>query len=292
LQNDSSRQRVFRSRSLNFPAPSSALPVTWRTLEGFRRPRLGPLQLRSTSELLPTLRSGLPTFLSWDSLGFRYLPGIAAGSSVPDPSCAPPSMSSLASTPARALLPSLRARRFLAVHRVPTPWFRTTSPAFSAIDSRACCIPLPILGFFAFQLGHRVWIEHRSPLLEVILAGRRRAAFPRSRCSPRRISPFRSRSVSPRSLPSWRSPLSSGHLAKTPLPVKPFLASSSDLSPSRLLSAKGPCTLGAVFGRRWPVLPGLSSPSRSFDLQFGLRRILGGCSPAQRVFSSSSKLHP
>lgn len=153
---DSSRQRVFRSRSLNFPAPSSALPVTWRVLEGFRRPRLGPLQLRSTSELLPTLRSGLPTFLSWDSLGFRYLPSISAGSSVPDPCRTLPSMSSLASTPASVFPPRLRARRFLAVHLVPTSWFCTTSPDFSAIELRACCISLPIVGFIAFQLICRV----------------------------------------------------------------------------------------------------------------------------------------
>lgn len=95
-------------------------------------------------------------------------------------------------------------------------------------------------------------------MLEVILAGRRRAAFPRSYLTPRRISPLRSRSVSPRSLPSWRSPLSSGHLVNTPLPVRSFLASSQDLSPSRLLSAKRRCTIG----RRIRAL--LACPSWAF----------------------------
>jgi hypothetical protein len=35
--------------------------------------------------------------------------------------------------------------------RVPSAWFRTTSTGFSERCLRACCIPLPIMGFAAFQ---------------------------------------------------------------------------------------------------------------------------------------------
>lgn len=35
--------------------------------------------------------------------------------------------------------------------RVPSSWFCTTSTGSSSLTSRACCIPLPILGFTAFR---------------------------------------------------------------------------------------------------------------------------------------------
>lgn len=45
----------------------------------------------------------------------------------------------------------LRSTRDHLVDHVPSSWFCTTSTAFSARGSRACCIPLPILGFIAFH---------------------------------------------------------------------------------------------------------------------------------------------
>jgi hypothetical protein len=76
---------------------------------------------------------------------------------------APPSTCSPASTPAQALLPSLRSRsatfaipfrphRFARSRRFSppiAPFARSFAPLL-AQDSRACCIPLPILGFVAF----------------------------------------------------------------------------------------------------------------------------------------------
>jgi len=82
---------------------------------------------------------------------------------------APPSTSSPASTPAVTLLPSLRSRganlaipfrphRFSRSRRL-TPPIALLAQAFAPLlaqDSRACCIPLPILGFAVFPVVIRV----------------------------------------------------------------------------------------------------------------------------------------
>jgi len=72
--------------------------------------------------------------LSWDS-----------------PRCSPPSASLRASTPEpKSLLNSAFGFEPPARSLVPSLWFFTTSTACSARSLRACCIPLPTLGFAAF----------------------------------------------------------------------------------------------------------------------------------------------
>jgi hypothetical protein len=108
---------------------------------------------------------------------------------------APPSTCSPASTPAAALLPSLRSRsanlmipfrphRFARSRRFPPP-IALLAQSFAPLlaqDSRACCIPLPILGFAAF-LSSLGWL--RLPTLAI--AGRC-AAGHASDASPQRDS--------------------------------------------------------------------------------------------------------
>jgi hypothetical protein len=131
----------------------------------------GPRELRSSPEFLFQCPGRwFPTL----SLGIR--PGFAhhcrhccrSGTREPDLS-APPSTSSPASTPAPTLLPSLRLRgtnltilfrphRFSRSRRLSPPIGPITR-AFAPLltqDSRACCIPLPILGFAAFLIVVRV----------------------------------------------------------------------------------------------------------------------------------------
>jgi len=98
-----SRLRRIRSRSLNFPAPSSVLPVTWWTLEGFRflrRCRFDvsivssnrPSKLRSSPEHVSCPRSGSSDLLSWASFmpfhrllsGVHSCVGVSTFTSVPE----------------------------------------------------------------------------------------------------------------------------------------------------------------------------------------------------------------
>jgi hypothetical protein len=96
--------------------------------------------------------------------------------SLPGNSFAPPSTCSWASTPPMTSLPSVRSTVSQAVDLVSSSWFRTTSTTYSALgrfearfrgwlrcvlESRACCIPLPILGFAAFLAVHQAVIAHR-----------------------------------------------------------------------------------------------------------------------------------
>jgi hypothetical protein len=136
--------------------------------------------------------------------------------------------------------------------RVPTSPFCTVSPVFSADgqdwvpgfptpfsvpeDSRACCIPLPIVGFGAFRPTDRV---AAGPVNPAIAGGIHRRS-PRSRLprtdvrTPRRTPPTRSRTVSPRPLPSrtWRFPPVST-VPTLPLPAAPLLP-----MPERCLSLR------------------------------------------------------
>jgi len=78
-------------------------------------------------------------------------PGIAAGLPLLGFSKDRPSIGAVGeSTPGRAFPPGLRDEATSPV-RVPPSWFLTTSTVCSSSTSRACCIPLPILGFTAFQ---------------------------------------------------------------------------------------------------------------------------------------------
>jgi hypothetical protein len=112
-------------------------------------------------------------WLPINSLGIR--PGCAphrrhrcrSGSREPD-LLAPPSTSSPASTPTTTLLPPLRSRganlaipfrphRFSRSRRLSPP-IALLAQSFAPLaqDSRACCIPLPILGFATFLVVIRV----------------------------------------------------------------------------------------------------------------------------------------
>jgi len=136
--------RHSRRGSLNFPAPSSVLPVTWRTLEGSPRTPWSRLGVATPSK---------PAFSSFVPLqSTAVVPPVGVRSDLPLLGFVVPSPStwSSASTPAQMLPSSLRDRRFLADHRVPTSWFLTTSPGFSAADSQVYCALLPILRFAAF----------------------------------------------------------------------------------------------------------------------------------------------
>jgi hypothetical protein len=107
----------------------------------------GPSGLGSPSEYSPVAPVGYPT----SSLGIRERSSrIAPGTAHP-----PPPTCHRASTPARALRPVPRFRGNHPRNPVPSSWFRTTSTVSSARRSRACCIPLPVLGFVAFR-DHRV----------------------------------------------------------------------------------------------------------------------------------------
>jgi hypothetical protein len=111
---------------------------------------------------------------------------------------APPSTCSPASTPSAMSPPHLRPLANQTRSPVPTSWFHTTSPVCSAArsvrsahpfrckESRACCIPLPIVGFIAFR--------SRSSCFQAA------RLFPATLPTPRRIPPIHSRTVSPRPL--------------------------------------------------------------------------------------------
>jgi len=77
---------------------------------------------------------------------------------------------------------------------VPSSWFRTTSTVFSARSSRACCIPLPVVGFAAFR---------RNPLPWITAAGHPRVvgASCRGECGPRSSRRHDPSKSSPRSQP-------------------------------------------------------------------------------------------
>jgi len=125
------------------PGPSSrddvAAPSPAR-----RQMRTDPPDLDSTSEYSSNALVVRPSLVGFVRAARPIGPGGAP--------FAPPSTSRGASTPA------LRIRRASVSrshprNRVPSSWFRTTSTVSAAPCSRACCIPLPILGFAAFPAG-------------------------------------------------------------------------------------------------------------------------------------------
>jgi hypothetical protein len=243
----------------------------------------GPHGLRSSSEFwFHRPGRGLPTA----SLGIR--PGCAVAADIaavatftlPDLP-APPSTSSPASTPASTLLPSLwsrganleiafRPHRFARSRRFAPP-IAPLSRDFALLpaqDSRACCIPLPILGFAAFRFVVRVApAPHTGHLAMVYVQPVTRTPRPRSAVHTLwRIPPTRSRVVSPRSLPPWCS-----------LPAQPrsirrdryrLRRSCHDHVMQHLRGVApqmGPYQQPPFPAALWPTLPGLWSPSRSFD---------------------------
>lgn len=137
--------------------------------------------------------------------------------------------------PLPAVLPPLRSQA--------AAWFAFRPHRFSRSrrfsppkDSRACCIPLPIVGFDAFprSIG---WLPAPS---DSAIAGRFRCRSPRSGLprivfrTPRRTPPPRSRTVSPRPLPSRTSPFPPSPTFPTlPLPAAPLVP-----MPERTLSLR------------------------------------------------------
>jgi hypothetical protein len=136
------------------PGPSSrddvAAPSPAR-----RQMRTDPPDLDSTSEYSSNALVVRPSLVGFVRAARPIGPGGAP--------FAPPSTSRGASTP------TLRIRRASVSrshprNRVPSSWFCTTSTVSAAPCSRACCIPLPILGFATFPASAaRTTDRSRSP---------------------------------------------------------------------------------------------------------------------------------
>jgi hypothetical protein len=235
------------SGSCAFPAPRSSLPVTRLDLRGF------PPEIRLR---LPALRLRDGARPSWASLlsrsgrhRCRPHPSAPVGGFPPPPlgfvgrfARSPPSTSSPVSAFPRCChrfgdeLP-LISRSDLTVSHGPAG-FLHQSPGFSpdfpspfrvTEDSRACCIPLPIMGFDVFPPIDRV---AAGPIGESIAgpaaAGHLDRGFPASFRTPRRTFPPRG----PHRVTTARSARWSV-LAPTVCTMRDSL-SSLGLSPSRL----------------------------------------------------------
>lgn len=157
---------------------------------------------------------------------------------------------------------------------------RWLSPPF---DLQVCCTLLPILGFVSFQHTAACPFTSLDPF--GFLGGFRDDVdgFPATRLTPRRTSPFCSRTVSPRPCPFLVFPLESFDLS---LPDHccsgRYLSLRSRAPPSRCCSAWGAVPSHAVFGRTWPVLPGFRSPSRPFGPNFCGEAWFGWTAPARQ----------
>jgi hypothetical protein len=160
----------------------------------------------------PSPRSDSPT----SSLGIPERSGRIAPGTAPTP----PPTCHRASTPARALRPVPRSRGNHPRNPVPSSWFRTTSTVSSARRSRACCIPLPVMGFAAFRatgFPADSWtnpgaVGSADALPATIFTPLE--GFPSTTAAPRR------RGRCPLAVPSG----SAGHLRPPPLPESAFSA--------------------------------------------------------------------
>jgi hypothetical protein len=139
--------RTNRSASWNvgFPLPFAAFTPRSRDTLAPKDHRPGRLLMVEMNERAlvtfvpscPTLPgpcrpASLPGFLSWGC-----------------PKIAPPSYKPGSPLRVEHCCPTVGARLPHRAH-VPPSWFCTTSAAYSSSTLRACCIPLPILGFIAF----------------------------------------------------------------------------------------------------------------------------------------------
>jgi len=238
--------------------------------------RAGPRELRSTPEFLFQIpRSVVSDPLSWDSSRLRFCRRHCCRSVglQPDPAT-PPSTCSPASTPASASLPSLRSRsatftipfrphRFARSRRFSppiAPFARSFAPSL-AQDSRACCIPLPILGFAAF-LSSIGWFHLPTPAVSGRCAdGHANAASPQRVSYPSEDSPhpqpFRvSTIVAPMVFASREVPID----PSPPLPAPTHVSRLHDAPPSRRCSADGSVPVCAVSSARpayppWALFP-------------------------------------
>jgi len=150
------------------PAPSRALRVTAPAFEVFRRRRAGtspPLRKnrnRADPRALAPLQSThcCPGRTRPPLVGFvrRCVPkprlAPQPGSGADHPSTDVGTRKRVPILCRRASTPAYVAARFgckePSLQLVPSSWFCTTSTVSSARRSRACCIPLPVMGFAAF----------------------------------------------------------------------------------------------------------------------------------------------
>jgi len=145
-----------------------------------------------------------------------------------------------------AVFPPLRTRA-ASSNRVPTSSFRTTSSVYSADspgftpgfsspftvakDLRACCIPLPIVGFDAFLSADSGGASPEHPVLaDMVPCWSLGARLPRIEVhTPRRIPPARSSLAFPPGLVRVAASLASSDFtfpAISTFPMRPFPASS------------------------------------------------------------------
>jgi hypothetical protein len=190
------------SRSLDFPAPSSALD----------RHRSGPSRCSRSDRPLPRAGGSTLVTLASPAERSRRCRNLSRGTRfLAEPPPRAPSSRGLArlvplrrSLPVRPLPAARRRSSPLAIgsglqarHRVPPAWFRTTSAAFSAPAPRVCCAPLPAVGFVAFPAP---CAPAESPEGSVGPRG----PSPRHGDTLRRVPLVSSRAASLRPLPSCR----------------------------------------------------------------------------------------
>jgi hypothetical protein len=156
------------------PAPSRTLRVTALAFEVFRRrravtdPPLRKNRNRADPRALAPLQSShcCPGRTRPPLVGFvrRCVPkprlAPQPGSGADPPSTDPVTRKRAPGVSRRASTPTYVAARFgckePSLQLVPSSWFCTTSTVSSARRSRACCIPLPVMGFAAFlEAGSR-----------------------------------------------------------------------------------------------------------------------------------------
>jgi hypothetical protein len=307
---------------LAIPAPRSSLPIARRDPRGqAASPSRRFALLRPSSAGPPGLRSS-PEFSFQPAPVGGYRPpllGFVPGTLANRRHCcrsrahrldfsAPPSTSSPASTPATTLLPPLRTqaatlgflvrlRRFARPCRFSPPLARLapdSSPLsdlrrVAAKDSRACCIPLPILGFATFRLdvgvlrpfGRSLDTHWRPPF------DGRQSVDDANACSSQRVSypPEDSLHPQPHRVTTTVASLmfaSRAALVATPppLPTTTYVRGPRDAAPSRRCSADGcvPTTTvssGHSGDPPWALVPfEVLRPAR----RHRCRRV-GGCHP-------------
>jgi hypothetical protein len=146
---------------------------------------------------------------------------------------------------------------------VPSSWFRTTSTGSSARRSRACCIPLPVMGFAAFRVADFPG-PRRCSGQSPTTAGRT-DIVPAAPLTPPEGILASSRTTSPWPLPPCRSKRPPSTRDDAPLPVHRRELRETAPSTSRPCSAVEFGRPPTVAGRRCALsFHGLCSPPRSF----------------------------
>jgi hypothetical protein len=193
-----------------------------------------------------------------------------------------PSTCSPASTPARTLLPSLRSQsatfgipfrphRFARSRRL-TPPIAPLAWSFAPLlaqDSRACCIPLPILGFAAF-LAFFGWVRHPKPAIagRLVVGHAKTASSPRisypSKNSPHRQPCRVAATVAP---VVFCFPQSPSRPRRSRCRLRRTCPSFMGLHLRGVAPPMSPYRYPPFPACSRPILPGLCSPSRSFDLE-------------------------